>query len=54
MPKEVSFAKYANRALSKLSKLSHVGPQRFDARSSRGGWPERTLKEHPHVLVGGV
>ena len=25
-------------------------PTRFDARSSRGGRPERTLGEHPHVL----
>ena len=30
--------------------MSRTGPTRFDARSSRGGRPERTLGEHPHVL----
>ena len=29
---------------------SCTGPTKFDARSSRGGRPERTLGEHPHVL----
>ena len=29
---------------------SRTGPTRFDAWSSRGGWPERTLGELPHVL----
>jgi len=27
-----------------------TGPTGFDVRSSRGGRPERTLGEHPHVL----
>ena len=30
--------------------LSRTGPTGFDARSSRGGRPERTLGECPHVL----
>ena len=29
---------------------SRTGPTRFDAWSSRGGWPEWTLGELPHVL----
>ena len=33
---------------------SRTGPTRFDARSWRGGRPERTLGEHPHVLGGRV
>ena len=27
--------------------MSRMGPTRFDARSSRGGWPEWSLGEHP-------
>ena len=34
--------------------MSRTGPTRFDARSSRGGRPERALGEHPHVLGGRV
>ena len=30
--------------------MPRTGPTRFDVRSSRGGWPERTLGDHPHVL----
>ena len=30
--------------------MSRTGPTRFDAWSSRGRRPERTLRGHPHVL----
>ena len=32
--------------------MSHTCPTRFDVWSSRGGKPERTLGEHPQVLIG--
>ena len=34
--------------------MPRTGPTRLDVRSSRGGRPERTLGEHPHVLGGRV
>ena len=34
--------------------MSRTGPTGFDVWSSRGGRPERTLGEHPHVLGGRV
>eukprot|EP00964_Phaeocystis_antarctica_P097865 scaffold63929_cov65-Phaeocystis_antarctica.AAC.3 len=40
----------ARATLRALPVMSRTGPTRFDAWSSRGGRPERTLGEHPHVL----
>ena len=50
-PGRISVSASACAPLSEPYYVPHV-PTRFDVWSSRGGKPERTLGEHPQVLIG--